>query len=45
LAWNLPSQAAQVMGASAKVEAAARMVRPHGQMAAMKLVLRRGWRW
>ena len=41
LAWNLPSQAWQMMGASAKVEAATRMERPQGQMAAMKLVLRR----
>ena len=36
-----PPQAWQVMGASARVEAATRMERPQGQIAAMKLVLRR----
>ena len=41
MAWKSPSQAWQVMGASARVEAAMRMDRPHGQIAAMKLVLRR----
>jgi hypothetical protein len=34
-------QAVQMMGASARVEAAARMLRPQGQMAAIRLVLRR----
>ena len=41
LAWKSPSQAWQVMGASARVEAATRMERPQGQIAAMRLVLRR----
>ena len=36
-----PSQARQVTGASARVEAAIRMDRPHGQAAAIRLVLRR----
>ena len=35
-----PSQAWQVMGASLRVEAATRMVRPQGQIAAMRLVSR-----
>ncbi len=41
LAWKSPSQAWQVMGASARVEAAMRIERPHGQIAAMKFELRR----
>src|SRR4029077_1849178 len=41
LAWKSWSQAWQVMGASARVEAATRMERPQGQMAAIRLVLRR----
>jgi hypothetical protein len=40
LAWKSPSQAWQVMGASARVEAATRMLRPQGQHAAVRLVLR-----
>ena len=41
LGWKSPSQAWQVMGASAKVEAATRMERPQEQAAAIRLVLRR----
>lgn len=36
-----PSQAWQVIGAVARVEAATRMERPHGQAAAIRLLLRR----
>ena len=36
-----PPQDSQVMGAAARVEAAARMVRPHGQTAAMNPLLAR----
>src|SRR5690242_5759180 len=36
-----PSQAWQVMGAVARVEAATRMDRPHGQAAAIRLLERR----
>ena len=43
LAWKSWSQAWQVMGASARVEAAMRMERPQGQAAAIRLVLRRRW--
>lgn len=41
MTWKSPSQAWQVMGASARVEAATRMERPQGHTAAMRLVLRR----
>ena len=41
LGSNELPQASQVILAAARVEAAARMVRPHGQVAAMKPLLRR----
>ena len=40
-AVNSPSHSPQVMGASARVEAAARIFRPQVQVAATRLVLRR----
>jgi hypothetical protein len=40
LGSNEPSQAWQVIGAVARVEAATRMDRPHGQAAAIRLLLR-----
>ena len=38
---KVPPHASQVMGAAARVEAATRMIRAHGQVAAIRLVLRR----
>jgi hypothetical protein len=41
LGSNGPLHASQVIGAAARVEAATRMLRPQGQVAGIRLVLRR----